>query len=439
MNETGMNRRGFLGRAALGAAGLAAARLPYPNAALAATQASDAPVTITLWGWWDIRMAIYEEAAKGFMEENPNVTVQVVTLPSGDDVLPKLYSALPSGTGPTMLKMGEFLFQLRDEELVVPFPEDLFPESWLQEAYPGFDWATYGRYVVPTGASASVFVYNTAMFQEAGLDPAAPPRTWDELIKAAKKLTQRDDSGAITRAGFVPGVDFTPLDYLYQLGGNIVTRDNGQPVATFDTPQMQQAYQFLADLELTHKVWSHDFLPSEEAIGTGRAAMTLCESYQIGDWRSSYADMMPNLAFAAPPTPTGEPEPLYGRKSIVLDVSVLTGRPPEEQAAAFRFLEYLYKKRLDIQFELVDLIALAPERKDLLDDPRVKESPWLSIMPEFTAKEHDPVQAIGELQTITEDVLTRILVTQEPVASAVSYGQEQMQQLVAKGSLNYLQ
>jgi len=397
------------------------------------------PVKITLWGWWDTRMKLYADAAVGFMEKNPDVVVEVVTTPGGQDMMTKLFAALPGGNGPTMLKMGEFIFDLRDQGLLVPLPEDRFSDSWLRTEYPNFDWDTYGRYVIPTGTSASVLVYNKAMFAEAGLDPNAPPRTWDELITAAKALTRRDDQGAITRAGFVPYTEeFMPLDYLYQLGGNIISRDSGQPVVTFDTPEMQQVYQFLADLELKHKVWSHDFLETGQAIGTGAAAMSICESWLIGDWRAEYPDTLADLGFAPPPTPTGGPNPSYGRKSVVLDVSVMSGRPAAEEEAAFRFLDYFYKERLDTQFDLIDLIAAAPERPDLLEDPRLKDSPWLAVMPEFAAREHDPVQVNGDLAQALADVLTLILVSGQSVPEAVRYGQEQVQAIFDSGSLKYL-
>lgn len=432
--NTKIARRDLLGRAASVAAGAAVGSFGMFSTRAVAQE----PVKITLWGWWDVRMKLYADAAVGFMEQNPDVVVEVVTLPGGQDMLTRLYSALPAGNGPTMLKMGEFIFQLRDEDLLVPFPENLLPDNWLRTTYPNFDWETYGRYVVPTGTSASVLVYNKAMFAEAGLDPNTPPRSWDELIAAAKALTQTDGNGAIARAGFVPNEEFRPLDYLYQLGGNIVSRESGQPVVTFDTPEMRQAYQFLADLELEHKVWSHDFLLVGQAIGSGAAAMTICESWLIGEWRDNFPDILGDLGFAAPPTPTGDRDPSYGRKSLVLDISVMNGRPVEEQEAAFRFLEYFYKERLDIQFQLIDLVALAAERLDLLEDPRIQDAPWLGVMPEFAAHQHDPVQLTGDLDMVMNDVLTLILVSGQSVPDAVRYGQEQVQALFDGGTLNYL-
>jgi ABC-type glycerol-3-phosphate transport system substrate-binding protein len=43
--------------------------------------------------------------------------------------------------------------------------------------------------------------YNKEAFAAAGLDPEAPPATWDELVEMGKTLTVRDASGNVTQWG----------------------------------------------------------------------------------------------------------------------------------------------------------------------------------------------------------------------------------------------
>lgn len=45
------------------------------------------------------------------------------------------------------------------------------------------------RYGIPRFFSIRHFYYNTAMFEEAGLDPSRPPRDWDEFVEAALATT----------------------------------------------------------------------------------------------------------------------------------------------------------------------------------------------------------------------------------------------------------
>ena len=214
MKTDKLTRRSFLRAAAAAASGVALAACVAP-AAPAPSQPSEAPTTppeapaeapteapapaakteLVLWGWWDLRMAIYENTAKQFMELNPDVTIKVETLPGTDELQQKVYSSVAAGTGPDMLKMSEFFFKMRDQDLLLEWPEDLFPNSWFTEMYPNVNWDAYGRYVVPTGSCGTLLVYNKKMFEEAGI--AKVPASWDEVKEAAKKLTKPDRAGIV--------------------------------------------------------------------------------------------------------------------------------------------------------------------------------------------------------------------------------------------------
>ena len=61
------------------------------------------------------------------------------------------------------------------------------------------DRSVYG---VPFHNSTPLLYVNADHFKEAGLDPDKLPRTWDELIAAAKKLTKRDGD-RVTRWGIM--------------------------------------------------------------------------------------------------------------------------------------------------------------------------------------------------------------------------------------------
>ena len=79
------------------------------------------------------------------------------------------------------------------------------PEEWEDRYVPGIldglkhDGNIYG---VICEASAPVLFYNKAHFLEAGLDPDAPPKTWDELIEMGKKLVKYDENGRMIRKAF---------------------------------------------------------------------------------------------------------------------------------------------------------------------------------------------------------------------------------------------
>ncbi|HNV70202.1 MAG TPA: extracellular solute-binding protein, partial [Candidatus Ozemobacteraceae bacterium] len=57
----------------------------------------------------------------------------------------------------------------------------------------------------PFNKSVPVLYYNKDLFKKAGLDPERPPKTWDDMLTYAEKLTQRDEQGRTTVYGFGTG------------------------------------------------------------------------------------------------------------------------------------------------------------------------------------------------------------------------------------------
>src|SRR3989442_12501447 len=83
---------------------------------------------------------------------------------------------------------------------------------------------TYG---VPFFQGRQIMFWNIKMVQEAGLRRA--PQTWDEVIEYCQKLTKKDPTGNITRAGIGlrlfgggSGVGEKWWFWLYPAGGTII-------------------------------------------------------------------------------------------------------------------------------------------------------------------------------------------------------------------------
>ena len=72
-----------------------------------------------------------------------------------------------------------------------PYIEHMVEENSVNEMArraPYIDDICYG---ITSASVWTVLYYNKEMFREAGLDPEHPPRTWDELIDYADRLTVR--------------------------------------------------------------------------------------------------------------------------------------------------------------------------------------------------------------------------------------------------------
>ena len=87
-------------------------------------------------------------------------------------------------------------------------------------------------YAVPLIASPKPLALRKSLFEKAGLDPAAPPKTMEELKAAAEKLTVKDAGGNITQSGFDfwAGTGQYRQDFVALLGSlGVPLYDNGEP------------------------------------------------------------------------------------------------------------------------------------------------------------------------------------------------------------------
>ena len=102
-------------------------------------------------------------------------------------------------------------------------------------------------YAVPFFQVATALYYRRDFFREVGLNPDNPPKNWDELVDAAKRLT----NPATGRYGFAlsspPGYQWS--NFLYAAGGESVQLDNtGAWKSAIKTPEAGKALEFFRRL-----------------------------------------------------------------------------------------------------------------------------------------------------------------------------------------------
>lgn len=101
-------------------------------------------------------------------------------------------------------------------------------------------------YGVPTSAYAMGLIYNRDLFTQAGLDPDAPPTTWDEVREAAKTITEKTGVAGFAQVttdnqgGWVLGAQMASR------GGALV--DESGEKATFDDAAAEDSLQLLHDM-----------------------------------------------------------------------------------------------------------------------------------------------------------------------------------------------
>jgi multiple sugar transport system substrate-binding protein len=228
----------------------------------------------------------FQEIINAFEKLRPDITVKQEALAWGD-LEAKLTAALAAGAPPDA-SHGQAVTcaSFYAKGLLRPL-EDLAEavgKDNIWEAIRGpcrFDGKYYG---IPHSAATSLLIYRKDVFKAKGLKP---PETWDDLIKVAQAMMERDKDGRVTRYGMsLPGVGLFINIMMGELvkanGGRLFDPRTGRP--TFTEKQVIEALDFykrLNDTVLPPGWLGHGYLDTFTNVATGKAAM-LYQGYGRG-------------------------------------------------------------------------------------------------------------------------------------------------------------
>jgi ABC-type glycerol-3-phosphate transport system substrate-binding protein len=146
---------------------------------------------LVVWDWksGEPSAKAYVETAKAdFAKKHPGVTVEFVAQPF-DQYYTLLGGAIQSGKGPdVMLFNGGG--QIRDRaDALVPLDKYLAGDRQRLAGWDAFteDGKTFAA---PVTLQGHPLYYNKKLYRQAGLDPAAPPATWDEFVAGCAAIAR---------------------------------------------------------------------------------------------------------------------------------------------------------------------------------------------------------------------------------------------------------
>jgi multiple sugar transport system substrate-binding protein len=294
--------------------------------------------------WSPETVALLETAAKEYAKTNPDVTVTVRAVPFGD-LLTTLRSQGGGGEGATIAGIYDlWLPELVRDKLVAPAPEAVAGE--VKGAWPAgvASAASVGGalYGIPNEIDVYALNYNKALFKEAGI--AAPPKTWDELKDAAKKLTKKDagQQGFGMINSWAAGVVHPFASLLVSNGGELVV--DGKPA--LDSKQAGETFQLYEDLIKSGA--SDPAMATADANTTGpfldnfvsgKTGMIIMANWWESALKNGMGDKFADIATA--PIPVGP----SGDKPRSISYSWMTvvnaGASEAQQKAAWDFLAWL--------------------------------------------------------------------------------------------------
>lgn len=266
-------------------------------AACGKSNVAGGPVTLTISDYSPEQDAFHKAVAAEYHRLNPKVTIQWTSTAQAQyqQSLPLAFqshqapdiffwkSDTPELTMATLLQQG-WLHTLS--------PDGSVPQSWMARWPQGTfvnginmsGGKVYGFPFTDTLIWGPGYMYfNKALFQQAGLDPANPPRTWNALKSACEAIVAK--TGKYCLANPIKGTDFQRL--WYPIAGSIMTDQffdykNG----TFDltNPKLDQAFSFIQSLYAANVVAPgvNDKTFSRQQMASGQAAI-----YFDGTWMPS--------------------------------------------------------------------------------------------------------------------------------------------------------
>lgn len=217
--------------------------------------------------------------------------------------------------------------------------EDAFFDFAVPECYVDGHWIG-----LPWRGDTRTAVYNTAMFEEAGITEF--PKTYEELVEAAKKLTTYDANGNVDRAGFLFGqsearFDQTFFCILAGMGGSLMNEDFTE--WTLDSQATRDALQFMQDCLHKENIMSDAILdPTHNALNTfqaGKAAIVLGVSPAAQSEVAANAPQIGEVTKnAVMPNKTGE-----GASSIAFAAPIVIFNTTEHPEACKEWLKFLFR------------------------------------------------------------------------------------------------
>ncbi len=257
-----------------------------------------------------------------------------------------------------LTEIGEFIDSL-------PYADQLSPSHIHLGEYDG------GRYAVPFAAEGSVLLYNKGLFEQAGLDPEAPPTTWQEIYDAAVAITALgDDTYGYYFSGACAGCNaFTYLPLIWASGGDVLSEDGLS--ATVDSPEVRAA------LEFYQRMWSEGLIPPSaqadtgtdflNAFLTGKIGMAGSGAFSISVLKNDHPEIDFGLTFL--PGQEGGTSSFAGGDSIAITSS------SQYVAESFEFIQWVLSE--EIQLEMFAARGQLPLRADLIDNEYSQQDPRL--------------------------------------------------------------
>jgi sn-glycerol 3-phosphate transport system substrate-binding protein len=309
---------------------------------------------------------------------------------SYDDSLNKLRAGLQSNDIPALVQLFDIATKLMvDLQVAKPMQDFMDAENFDTSDFEPNVLAYYTidgkQYSMPFNTSTPLLYYNKDMFEAAGLDPEAPPRTFDEVAEYAEKLTQRDASGNVTVSGGAFAVYGWFVEQLLAVSGALYAdngngRDANATEAIFNSPEGVRILQWWKDMYDAGNFgnYGRTTVDTRNAFLAGQTAMFIDSTAVL---RGMIDGSEGKFEVGVGWLPRPDEAAFENAGTIIGGASlwILNGRPMEEQECAWQFVKFLTEPAQQAFWHTES--GYFPIRKAGYDEPLAVE--WRTKYPQF--------------------------------------------------------
>ncbi|MCO4781059.1 MAG: ABC transporter substrate-binding protein [Candidatus Cloacimonetes bacterium] len=356
---------------------------PFASTQVASATVHDEPPFLNVWVTYNSEQyEVYKKLVKTF-EDRHKVTIKVSKEPHGG-FGDKLFYACSSNTAPDIARLDIGLVpKFAVGKALVPFDDlgikelekDLFASA-LDSGKVRVEDGSIKTFGIPDEFTTLALFYNKDLFEEAGLDPHKPPRSWDEFIEYSKKLTKDLDGDGLTDqyAFAMENTLWWSLPFLYSHGANIV--DEKSLTCLLDSKEAIQSLEFQLSLHnngFEAGSWRKGSITPDSGFKSSRFAMIFSGPWNLANFSRSNINYGVALIPGNPDLGIKSTTNVGGNANVIL-------KSTKSPKLAFKFLSYLASE--EVQKILVEKLNAVPIHLGLERNGVKMESKELQIFAE---------------------------------------------------------
>ncbi len=314
-------------------------------------------------------------AVDAYKESNPDVEIELLKLPYSG-LMEKLVLDLKEATGAYDLLMmddtwvtgfaaANWLTDLT--EFVAAKGEELDPDfigaavDAARYPYKPGNGAVYG---IPFVGNVELFVYRQDLFEKYGI--AAPPKTWDDVMNAAKTISEKEDGvyGVVFRGTKGNPITSGFLPIFWAFGASVI---DAEGKAAVNSPEGIAALKFFLELAKYAPKGVEIYNSSEvkDMLFSGGAAIAteVWPSWVPGMDDPEKSKVVGKMAVTVHPAQNAKASPMIGVWHLAIPAA------SQRKDVAYDFLKFVTSQ--EMQKRLALEIGQPPTRASVYTDPEV--------------------------------------------------------------------